>query len=203
MTPLTKKANPLNATVLTEQHAQQAHLVQSLPRRGLLDSSELKKLEEAHHEGLTVSEIVSILATQGERLTEATFRKYVQLGLLPRSTRVGKKGKHRGSQGLYPPATLRRLLLIRSLMDQGFTIEQIRSQSTFVKIDIDTLREKIDEVLKRIENTVNAKAGDLSTAAATRTQLSEVKKMAADLIARLQEIDRRMTLQTRMSQAAI
>ena len=34
------------------------------------------------------------------KFSEATLRKYVQLGLLPRSVRVGRKGKHQGSQGI-------------------------------------------------------------------------------------------------------
>ena len=46
---------------------------------------------------------------KGVRLSEATFRKYVQAGLLPRSKRVGRKGKHRGSQGLYPVEAVRRI----------------------------------------------------------------------------------------------
>src|SRR6185503_10502168 len=65
---------------------------------------ELDALESAHPEGLSVQQIVEAFAAHGEKLTEATFRKYVQLGLLPRSVRVARKGKRRGSQGLYPAA---------------------------------------------------------------------------------------------------
>ena len=48
------------------------------------------------------AQIVEAFTDAGVRLSEATFRKWVQLGLLPRSRRVGRKGKHQGSLGLYP-----------------------------------------------------------------------------------------------------
>jgi hypothetical protein len=37
----------------------------------------LDALEKAHPEGMSVPQILEALATRGERLTEATFRKYV------------------------------------------------------------------------------------------------------------------------------
>jgi hypothetical protein len=51
---------------------------------------------------MSVQQIVATVTGKGDKLTEPTFRKYVQLGLLPRSVRVGRKGKHRGSQGPLP-----------------------------------------------------------------------------------------------------
>ncbi|HEY6879652.1 MAG TPA: hypothetical protein VI299_16610, partial [Polyangiales bacterium] len=70
-------------------------------------------LEQAHPTGMSVQQIVAAVGSMGEKLTEATFRKYVQLGLLPRSVRVGRKGKHQGSQGLYPVSVVRQLQQIR------------------------------------------------------------------------------------------
>ena len=79
----------------------------------LLEAEQPSDLERSHPSGMSVQQIVDACAAQGERLTEATFRKYVQLGLLPRSVRVGKKGKHRGSQGLYPASVVGQLQRIR------------------------------------------------------------------------------------------
>ena len=79
---------------------------------------DLQKIEAENPKGMTVQQIVEAFTAQGERLTEATFRKYVQLGLLPRSVRVGRKGKHRGSQGLYPATAVRQIDHIRRLMAQ-------------------------------------------------------------------------------------
>jgi len=37
--------------------------------------------------------LLDVFPPRGIRFSEATLRKYVQLGLLPRSVRVGQKGK--------------------------------------------------------------------------------------------------------------
>ena len=70
--------------------------------REIWSAEELEAIGRAHPGGLTVQEIVQLSTARGERLSEAAFRKYVQLGLLPRSVRVGRQGKQRGSRGLYP-----------------------------------------------------------------------------------------------------
>ena len=41
----------------------------------------LEIIEKSHPEGMSVQQIVDAFAAEGERLTEATFRKYVQLVL--------------------------------------------------------------------------------------------------------------------------
>ena len=94
----------------------------------LWTEDELERLESEHPEGLSTQQVVEGFATRGLPVSEATFRKYVQLGLLPRSVRVGRKGKHRGSQGLYPAAIVRQIELIRRLMGQGYTIQQIQEE---------------------------------------------------------------------------
>ena len=93
---------------------------------------ELAALEAAHAEGLSTQQVVELFGRKGEPLSEATFRKYVQLGLLPRSVRVGRKGKHRGSQGLYPATIVRQIQLVRRLMAQGHTIQDIQREFLFV-----------------------------------------------------------------------
>ena len=69
------------------------------PARGLLADREIEEIERAWPDGMTSRQIVDVFETRGIRFSEATLRKYVQLGLLPRSVRVGRKGKHRGSCG--------------------------------------------------------------------------------------------------------
>lgn len=80
---------------------------------GLLEAS-LRELERTRPDGLTSAEILDLLATSGMSFSEATLRKYVQIGLLPRSVRVGQKGKHLGSRGLYPTEVVRRIALIKA-----------------------------------------------------------------------------------------
>ena len=79
----------------------------------------LERIEREHAQGITSSDILELFAAHGIKFSEATLRKYVQLGLLPRSVRVGRKGKSRGSQGLYPATVVRRLDAIRRLNRVG------------------------------------------------------------------------------------
>jgi len=83
------------------------------------EADEFDALEAEHAGGISAVQIVDFFAPRGVKLAQATFRKYVQLGLLPRSRRVGEKGKHRGSKGLYPASAVRRIHLIKSLMTKG------------------------------------------------------------------------------------
>ncbi len=78
----------------------------------LFTEKELRAIETEHPDGLSAVQIVNLFTRRGVRFSEATFRKYVQEGLLPRSRRVGRKGKHQGSLGLYPSTTVRGINVI-------------------------------------------------------------------------------------------
>jgi hypothetical protein len=93
---------------------------------GLLSDQSLAEIEATSHEGLTSAQVVELFRGRGIRFSEATFRKYVQLRLLPRSRRVGRKGKHQGSLGLYPASTVRRINEVKRMMSESYTIEEIQ-----------------------------------------------------------------------------
>jgi hypothetical protein len=82
-------------------------------------------LRRGHHRGADRRRRSSAAASASPR---RRFRKYVQQGLLPRSRRVGRKGKNKGSLGLYPAKTVRRIDHVKRLMGEGYTIEQIQAQ---------------------------------------------------------------------------
>jgi DNA-binding transcriptional MerR regulator len=105
----------------------------------LLERAEIEKVERERASGITSREVVRLFEAKGAKLSEATFRKYVQAGLLPRCRRVGRKGKHTGSTGLYPVAIVRRINLIKKMMAEGYTVENIRG--SFV-----TLRNRLEDV---------------------------------------------------------
>ena len=155
-------------------------------------------IEQAHPSGMSVQQIVAACASMGEKLTEATFRKYVQLGLLPRSVRVGRKGKHQGSQGLYPASTVRQVQLIRRLMSQGFTIEEIQSRFLFVGGDIDALSKEIDRLMAQLERSQEGTADSL-----VRREVEEARRLAASLVEKLRDVERRLTVQARLERAAV
>lgn len=105
----------------------------------LLDSTEIARVEREQAAGISSREVVRLFESKGARLSAATFRKYVQSGLLPRSRRVGRKGKHAGSTGLYPVAVVRRIDLIKRMMAAGLTIEEIRDSYVVIRNRIEDL----------------------------------------------------------------
>ena len=158
--------------------------------------AELTALEKEHAEGMSVQQIVDVLSARGTKLSEATFRKYVQLGLLPRSVRVGRKGKHRGSQGLYPVSAVRQIDHIRRLMDQGFTILEIQKEFLFVRGDIDALNRQLQRVYAAIAKATSKRED-------ADQSLAEVIELGAGLVEKLEAIERRLTMQARMERAAV
>src|SRR6266446_9962528 len=115
-------------------------------------------LEAEHPQGISASQIVEFFAPRGVKLAQATFRKYVQLGLLPRSRRVGEKGKHRGSRGLYPATAFRRISLIKSLMDDGLTLEDIRHSFVFSRGQLDAVESALDDLFAALDKTIAEKS---------------------------------------------
>lgn len=163
---------------------------------------ELDALEQSRPEGLSTQEVVAIFGGRGDRLSEATFRKYVQLGLLPRSVRVGRKGKHRGSQGLYPTTVVRQIDLIRRLMGQGYTIQEIQEDFRFLGGDIDGAERQLAELLATIEQAVTkGRRGETDEVVARA--LGEARGFADELMQRLRAIERRLAMHARMARAAV
>jgi DNA-binding transcriptional MerR regulator len=128
-----------------------------VPGMAQRELDEFDALEAQHPQGLSAAQIVDFFSPRGVKLAQATFRKYVQLGLLPRSRRVGEKGKHRGSKGLYPAAAVRRIHLIKSLMDEGMTLEDIRRSFIFFRGQLDGVERSLDELFAALDKAVAEK----------------------------------------------
>ena len=164
---------------------------------------EIEALEERFPDGMSVQQIVDVFTGRGARLTEATFRKYVQLGLLPRSVRVGRKGKHRGSQGLYPASAVRQIEHVRRLMSQGFTMEEIQREFLFVRGDIEALERQLERVYAALEAAIAPRtASEISDPLSMRS-LGEARAVGTELIRKLEALERRLTMRARMERAAV
>src|ERR1019366_1093568 len=114
---------------------------------GLLVEEELSEIERQCPNGLTSRQIVDLFTARGFRFSEATLRKYVQLGLLPRSVRVGRKGKHRGSCGLYPAHVVRRVNVVKGMMAADRTIEEIQRSFVRFKDEIETVENDLRDLI--------------------------------------------------------
>src|SRR5512138_3398 len=124
----------------------------------ILGPEEIARIEAQHAGGLPAKAILEIFAPRGVALSEGTFRKYIQAGLLPRSRRVGRKGKHRGSHGLYPVESVRRINAIKKMMAAGLTLEEIRRSFVGVKNHIDQVERSLDETISGLETELGERA---------------------------------------------
>lgn len=127
----------------------------SASRAALLKDEDLRAIEETYASaGMTAAQVIEVFTSRGIKFSEASFRKYVQQGLLPRSRRVGRKGKHRGSLGMYPAKTIRRINTVKSLMADGYTIEEIQGQFLLYTDLVESVAEGLTELWSRLATDV-------------------------------------------------
>jgi hypothetical protein len=167
-----------------------------------LDDATISELEREHEAGLTSAEILRILEQHGVKFSEATLRKYVQLGLLPRSVRVGRKGKHQGSQGMYPAAVIRLILRIREMMADDLTIEQIQREFLFVRGDIEELERVLGRIFENLEQTSKDRARAGTGGRAVTHDLAGARTLARELLQKLESIEARLTARAELARSA-
>jgi DNA-binding transcriptional MerR regulator len=146
-----------------------------------LREDELTRIERERAAGITSAEVVRLFEARGAKLSEATFRKYVQQGLLPRSRRVGRKGKHAGSTGLYPVSIVRRIELIKRMMAEGYTVEDIRGSFLTVRNRLEDvekgLAELVAELGRKLEVHPQRRTYEAELRVAERAVLTALKRM--------------------------
>ncbi len=124
----------------------------------LLAPAEIKKIERKFEGGISSAAIVQIFQEKGERFSEATLRKYVQLNLLPKSRRVGTRGKHKGSSGLYPATIIGLINDIKGALDAGATLDEIRYTHVGLVGEVHALKRVCDEVVSRFGDAIEKQA---------------------------------------------
>jgi DNA-binding transcriptional MerR regulator len=159
-------------------------------RTTVLKEEELRAIEGTYAEGITAVQIVDVFTSRGIKFSEASFRKYVQQGLLPRSKRVGRKGKHRGSLGVYPAKTIRRINAVKQLMADGYTIEEIQGQFLLYTDLAEGVAEHLTELWSRLAADV-AKLEPAQRKGLER-DLADARRDGDRLVERLGELTRRV-----------
>lgn len=167
----------------------------------MIDDPTLSQLERKYAAGLTSVEILDVFASHDVSLSEATLRKYVQLGLLPRSVRVGRKGKHQGSQGVYPVSVIRQILRIKQMMAESYTIEQIQREFLFIRNDVEQLEQIVSRIFKKLEGVLKERKQERSAQAVHRDVL-DARGISKDLMARLVAIEDKLTKRNRIESVA-
>jgi DNA-binding transcriptional MerR regulator len=164
----------------------------AVEREGQLGERELKQIEKEFPEGLTSVQVVDEFTRRGIRFSEATFRKYVQQGLVPRSRRVGRKGKHQGSMGLYPPTTVRRIHLVKQLMAENHTIEDIQRRVLRFRDDVENVARSCQVLFDGFESELEREGLDAGERRALEKELAEARKTGEQLVNRIENIERRL-----------
>jgi DNA-binding transcriptional MerR regulator len=156
----------------------------------LLKDEELRAIEGVYAEGVTAVQIVEVFTARGIKFSEASFRKYVQQGLLPRSRRVGRKGKHRGSLGVYPAKTIRRINTVKQLMADGHTIEEIQGQFLLYTDLAEGVAEHLTELTNRLATDL-AKS-DVPNKKALERELLDARRDGDRVVEKLTELTRKV-----------
>lgn len=155
--------------------------------------------ESAHADGASSKDIVEHFEAIGDPISEATFRKYVQLGLLPRSIRVGQKGRGRGSHGVYPRGTATRVLWVRRWMTEGYTIEEIQQEFLLVRDDLDALSQLAEKVFAALKKHTGFSERDGALAA----HLEEARRLKDALMHELTKLEEKLSLRARIARAVV
>ncbi len=163
-------------------------------KQGLPSAGELKAIEVRLPMGISSQEVIALFQERGVKLSEATFRKYVQLGLLPTSRRVGRKGKHRGSRGIYPTSVVRRIALIKRLMDEGMTLEEIRDSFISIQNGIERVGDAFVNLFGHIDERIASLEGVGQTVRPIVRELAATRKGARELLRRIEKIGSRLAV---------
>lgn len=121
-----------------------------------LTSTEQKRLERSHGEGIGSAAVVAAFRAKGERFSAATLRKYVQLGLLPKSQRVGAPGRHKGSSGVYPIEVVGLVNEIKRALDAGATLEQVRASDFALRAEVAQVMRAGQALFRRLDEALAA-----------------------------------------------
>lgn len=148
-----------------------------------LDELEIAELERRCPNGVTSAQVIAFFRDRGVRLSEATFRRYVQLDLLPRCRRVGRKGRHRGSEGVYPVSVVRRLNDVKRLLAQDFTVEEVRALFRVSEDDAEAVRARIERVVGAVRESLDRQPDEI-----LRRHLDELRDLGERVERKMRQI---------------
>ncbi len=163
-------------------------MILEISKRGLLAAAEVAGIEESRPDGITSAEVLELFQGRGVKLSEATFRKYIQLGLLPTSRRVGTKGKYRGSKGVYPVSVVRRINLIKKLMEQGMTLEEIRDSFLSIQNDMELLNTAVERLFGHLSERIDLLHAQQTNTEEFLKEFRTCKKEAKTLYKKLEKL---------------
>jgi hypothetical protein len=151
-------------------------------RTGRLSEEEIGELGCDCPDGLTLWEVIEIVKSRiSGDFTEATFRSYIQRGLVSGSiSRVGQKGKkHCGSHGIYPIEVINQIVRLKEYLSDdrnNITIEFLAANPDYTCQQLVTGAKVI--LLRVLADLDNQIAGQ----SAVPEDLADVRGMARKII---------------------
>lgn len=154
----------------------------------LLTKSEMKKIESKFPEGVTSEQVVKIFHNKGNKFSEATLRKYVQLGLLPTSRRVGIRGRHRGSSGMYPTGVIRLINEIKDVLGQGLSLSEVCRGKWGLLSETLQLQTQMSHLFERVQTSIQIEQKTSSQRAALRRLVLQQQKKLSREVKQLEQL---------------
>jgi hypothetical protein len=120
---------------------------------------------------------------------------------------VGRKGKHRGSCGLYPALVIRRVNTVKGMMAEDRTIEEIQRSFQRFQGDIDSVQKELGDLIAGIEREAKSPrayadaAGDAEARRSIEQEIIEAKRAAGELVRRISSLERRISARAAESSA--
>jgi hypothetical protein len=105
---------------------------------------------------------------------------------------VGRKGKHRGSQGLYPVGAVRRVNLIKQMMAEGLTLEEIRRSFVYYRNEIEELERVLAGVLAGHERELGNRPLPPQMRETLQREVHAARKSGRRLVRQLERIASRL-----------
>jgi hypothetical protein len=103
--------------------------------------------------------------------------------------RVGRKGKHRGSCGIYPAEVVRRVNQVRAMMAADLTLEDIQRSFARFKDEIDKVEKGVRELIAGFEREAKGPGVDLERRAVIEAEIVAAKQAAGELVRRITGVE--------------
>jgi hypothetical protein len=102
---------------------------------------------------------------------------------------------------MYPVSVVRRILTIKRMMAEDFTIERIQREFLFIRNDIEELGRTLDEIFGKLDTVLEERRVERSTQAVER-DVAGARALSKDLMARLEAIEVKLGARTKMEKLA-
>jgi len=97
---------------------------------------------------------------------------------------------------------VRRILVIKQMMAQNLTIEEIQREFLFVRGDIEELQRKLAEIFATLKQSAKASQSQ-PTVRAISQDLTIAEQLSKDLLSRLVALEERITTQSKLARRAM